>query len=412
MSSGAPPGSSHRPPGSLARGTARIDHREKRALSNLGGETWVAGDAAACELLVHALDVSALDRDRLTHGFHSYPARMHWATPARLIESFGLAQKRLLDPFCGSGTTLIEARVAGCEGFGVDLSPLAVKLSRVKTDPLSLELRQELVLSAAALRAESEELVQSRANVRAELPPAEIGWYEPHVLKEMAGLYSRIQAVSEPVLREVLRLVFSSLVVKFSRQRSDTSSERVERRVRKGLVSEFFERKATELAERLAALAEAAGEGPSVQVIEGDARALVDYLGARKVDCIISSPPYGGTYDYVEHHARRLAWLGLKTKRMEAHELGARRRGDDEARFAQELRSALGAMRGVLRKEGLLFLLMGDGEHAGARVPADELIASLAPDVGFFPLAVASQERRDHRGGGARAEHLMALIAR
>lgn len=402
MSSSVPP-----PPRSPAL------RRDKLALSHTGGETWVAGDPALCELLVHALDVSALDKDRLTHGFHSYPARMHWATPARLIEGLDLSGKRVLDPFCGSGTTLVEAKVAGCEAFGVDLSPLAARLSRVKTDTLSVALRQELVLCANALRVESEELVQARANIRAELPKGEIGWYEPHVLKEMAGLYSRIEALEQPPeLCEALRFVFSSLVVKFSRQRSDTSTEVVARRVRKGLVSEFFERKAYELAERLEALEQAsvpAAAKPSI--IEGDARALIDYTRV-KFDCIITSPPYGGTYDYVEHHARRLAWLGIKTKRMEAHELGARRRGDDPDRFTRELGSALQAMRGVLRKEGMAILLMGDGEHAGQRVPADELVASLAPDVGFYPLAVASQGRPDFRGGRSRAEHLMVLLAR
>jgi SAM-dependent methyltransferase len=367
-----------------------------------------------CELLVHALEVDDVDKDRLTHGFHSYAARMHWATPARLLEGLSLSQKRVLDPFCGSGTSLIEARVAGCEGLGVDLSPLAVRLSRVKSDPLDADTRAELLLTANTVRVESEELVQARANVRADLPGPEIGWYEPHVLKEMAGLYSRIQALEQPVLREVLTLVFSSLVVKFSRQRSDTSTEVVARRVRKGLVSEFFERKAGELAERLEALARTVpqtGVLPT-HVLEGDARALVDYLGRRKVDCIISSPPYGGTYDYVEHHARRLAWLGISTKRMQAHELGARRRGDDAKAFADQLRMALAAMRAVLRKDGTAFLLMGDGEHRGERVAADELVAELAADVGFFPLAVASQERPDFRGGGSRAEHLMALVAR
>jgi SAM-dependent methyltransferase len=392
----------------------RAASRDKLALSHVGGETWVAGDPSLCELLVHALDVSSVDKDRLTHGFHSYAARMHWATPARLIQELELAGKRVLDPFCGSGTTLIEAKVAGCEAFGVDLSPLAVRLSRVKTDTLNVEQRQELLFCANALRIESEELVQARANIRAELPKGEIGWYEPHVLKEMAGLYSRIEALEQPPeLCEALRFVFSSLVVKFSRQRSDTSNELVERRVRKGLVSEFFERKAYELAERLEALDQASAEanGTKPNIIEGDARALIDYTRT-KFDCIITSPPYGGTYDYVEHHARRLAWLGIKTKRLEAHELGARRRGDDPQRFTRELHSTLQAMRGVLRKEGMAILQMGDGEHGSERVPADELIASLAPDVGFYPLAVASQGRPDFRGGRGRAEHLMVLLAR
>lgn len=381
----------------------------KLALSHIGGETVVAGDPTMCEVLVHALDVSSIDRDRLTHGFHSYAARMHWATPARLIEQLELQHKRVLDPFCGSGTVMVEAGVAGCEAYGVDLSPFAVRLSRVKTDPLSPDLRQELLLVASAIRTESEELVQARANVRAMLPPSEIGWYEPHVLKEMAGLFSRIEVVEDTTLREVLRFVFSSLVVKFSRQRSDTSEELVARRVRKGLVSEFFERKTFELAERLAALAEQQ-DGPPPEIVEGDARGLAAHARIQ-VDCIITSPPYGGTYDYVDHHARRLPWLGIPRATMQTQEVGARRRGGEAGRFVDEMRDVLRAMRGVLRTDGLAILLMGDGQHGDERVPADELIAGLAPDAGFTPVAVASQERPDFRGGTSRGEHLMALAA-
>ena len=362
-----------------------------------------------CELLVHALDVGSVDKDRLTHGFHSYPARMHWATPARLIEELGLAGRRVLDPFSGSGTVAIEASVAGCAAFGVDLSPFAVRLARVKADPLSLELRQELPLLASVLRTESEELVRARSKIRAELPASEIGWYEPHVLKEMAGLFSRIEALEAEPLREVLRFVFSSLVIKFSRQRSDTSPELVERRVRKGLVSEFFERKAFELAERLSILAEAL-PGPCAQFAQGDARSF-SHLLSDKVDCIISSPPYGGTYDYLDHHARRLAWLGIPGGQMSEAELGARRRGDDVARFSHEMADVLSSLRRVLVKDGWLFLLMGDGQHGEERVPADGMIGELAEDAGFAPVAVASQRRFDFRGGLPREEHLMALRA-
>src|SRR5690349_11186052 len=99
------------PPPPRTREQPASIRRERRALSHVGGGTWVAGDPEMCELLVHALEVDDVDKDRLTHGFHSYAARMHWATPARLLEGLSLSQKRVLDPFCGSGTSLIEARV-------------------------------------------------------------------------------------------------------------------------------------------------------------------------------------------------------------------------------------------------------------------------------------------------------------
>lgn len=335
---------------------------------------------------------------------------MHWATAARLIEALELQGSQLLDPFCGSGTVPIEAAVHGCTAYGLDLNPLAVRLSRVKSRPLDASMRTELPLAASALRAQSEELVQTRANVRANLPASEVAFYEPHVLKEMAGLYGAIEALPDSELREPLRFVFSSLVVKFSRQRSDTSTQLTQKRLRKGLVSEFFERKAFELAERLTHLA-AALPGPSPEIVEGDVRALPE-LSRIKFDAVISSPPYGGTYDYAEHHARRMAWLGLSPRDLLRGELGARRRAGESARFASEMHAALRALRGVLRRDAQVYLLMGDGQHGAERVAADELIGELAPETGFLPRAVASQARPDFQGGPPRAEHLMALVAR
>lgn len=384
--------------------------RPKLALSQTGGPTLVAGEPRTAELLAHALDVRTVDRDRLTHGFHSYPARMHWATAARVLDALDLRGGHVLDPFCGSGTVLVEARVAGCRASGTDLNPLAVALSRLKTDPLDASRRGKLMRAASEVRLRSEERVRARDPVRAQLPPSELVWYEPHVLKEMAGLLAEIDALEESELRAPLRLVFSSIVVKFSRQRSDTSEETVQRRVRKGLVSEFFERKAQELCDRLRAL-ESEARGPAPRVREGDARRLKDLVDA-PVDLVLTSPPYGGTYDYVAHHARRFAWLGIDAKNLAAGEIGARRRSDSPERFARELALAMRSMRQVMRRGALLVMLMGDGQHGPDRVAADELVAELADETGFVPVAVASQPRRDAYGGPPRQEHLMALEAR
>jgi len=353
------------------------------------------------------MDTGALERDRLTHGFHSYPARMHWATAERLLAGLDMAGSHVLDPFCGSGTVLVEARVAGYAASGTDLNPLAIALSRLKTQPFDGALRGQLVRTASEVRARSEERVQARVPVRAKLEPKELAWYEVHVLKEMAGLLEEIDATEEARIRGALRLVFSSLVVKFSKQRSDTAEEAVERRLRKGLVSEFFERKTLELADRMREY-ERVARGPLPTVREGDARRLPDLID-RPVDLIVTSPPYGNTYDYVNHHARRFAWLGINPQNLEAGEIGARRRGTSPDRFARELGFALKSMAQVMRRDAMLVMLMGDGEHAGTRVPADVLVAEVASELGFEPLAAATQARPDFRGGTERGEHLMAL---
>lgn len=380
--------------------------RPKQALSHTGGRTLVAGDPQMADMLAYALDTAAIDRDRLTHGFHSYPARMHWATAARVLEGLEMRGAHVLDPFCGSGTVLVEARSADYRSSGSDINPLAIALTKLKTDPLDSSLRTSLVLAAQEVRAKSEERVQARDPVRAKLQPSELAWYETHVVKEMAGLFEEINKVKDTRIRGILRLVFSSLVVKFSRQRSDTAEQAVQRRVRKGLVSEFFERKASELAERLQGYEQEA-RGPMPQVREGDARRLPELVEGQ-VDLILTSPPYGGTYDYVSHHARRFAWLGIDPTNFAAGEIGARRRGTAD-RFARELHFALKAMSQVLRRDGMLVMLMGDGQHGDERVSADELVADVASELGFTPFALATQSRPDFQGGAQRGEHLMAL---
>src|SRR5712664_629486 len=116
--------------------------RIRRALTHVGGKIETGGDYEAARMLSEALDVppnEGEDEDPArahVHGFHAYPARMHPLTAARLVQRLVPPRGRVLDPFCGSGTVLVEARLAGRDAMGSDLNPLAVKLARRKITPL------------------------------------------------------------------------------------------------------------------------------------------------------------------------------------------------------------------------------------------------------------------------------------
>lgn len=81
-------------------------------------------------------DYATADTKTHTHGFHTYPAMMIPQVARRLIRMYGQPGQTLLDPFCGSGTSLVEARLAGLNSYGIDLNPLAVLIARVKTTDL------------------------------------------------------------------------------------------------------------------------------------------------------------------------------------------------------------------------------------------------------------------------------------
>jgi len=383
----------------------------RRALKNVRGPVRRAGDEALSGALAEAWErASREDPDTLTHGFHSWPARMHTALARALLAR--LDGRVVLDPFCGGGTVLVEARVAGRRAIGLDLNPLALRLSEVRCAAPPAAARERFLDAARAAAAASEARVRGRVPIQVKLSKREVAFYAPHVLKELGGLLVELRAVEEAADRRALELVFSSILIKVSRQRADTSDWVSERRIRKGLSTELFLRKAEELAERWAAL-EARVGGPMPYLVEGDALQLHRRLRSRRADLIVSSPPYGGTYDYASHHARRIAFLGFDDRKLRRFELGARRhlgRGPEGAeRWEAQVDRMLGAMVSVLRPSGRIALVMGDAEVGGQRVRVPAQLARLAPRHGLGVEASASQARRDWRGKRPREEHLIVL---
>ncbi len=393
----------------MERRTGRV------ALEHQGGPARKHGDPAVADKLAETLQaVHGTQRDPLTHGFHTYPARMHYALARRGLELFAEPRTRVLDPFCGSGTVLVEARRQGLRSCGVDLNPVGLRVAEIKCAIRQKPQRQQFLETAAAIVEASVERVTQRVKVMAPLSASERQWYLPHVLLELAGLHAEIEALPVGFDRRALLMVFSSLVVKYSRQRSETSAVQVQQRIGKKVVTGFFGRKAEELAARWAELAdESPADGPSPRLFEGDARRLREALGSWQFDLVLSSPPYGGTYDYVDHHARRYPWLGLSDTRMRHGEIGARRRvseGKGAPRaWSAEVEQMLVSAARVLSPRGRIILLMGDAEVGGRRIAADRQLGDLAPQAGLVVVASASQQRPDWGGGAPRQEHLIAL---
>lgn len=381
----------------------------KRSLSHVGGASRITGEPSAGALLAAAVDVptSLTSEEALAfarghvHGFHSYPARMHPLTARRLVEAFSAPGERVLDPFCGSGTVLVEARLAGREGVGVDANPLAVRLSRLKGRGTTAEERERLITAANEAAAFADARREAKSGATHRYGREDVELFQPHVLLEMDGLRAGIERLAEPAVRGDLELVFSAILTKVSRKGSDTSEHGSERRLAAGYPARLFVKKAEELTRTLATFADELAKAPAsrpLRVLEGDARRL-DGIDPGSVKLVATSPPYPGNYDYLAHHAARLRWLRLRPDRFDEAEIGARRHleplGADEGRvrFAAELADVLCAVSRVLAPGGAVVLLLADSVVAGAPVYAGDLTAAVASRTGFFVHAAASQAR-------------------
>jgi len=341
--------------------------------------------------------------DALTHGFHTYPAGLH---PGCAEDLLALTPPgRLMDPFCGGGTTLVAGRAAGRAVIGADLSPIARLVAATRTWSAPAEAITAMRSAARRITAEA------RAGRGPEQVDARLqGWYHPHVAFELTRLLRGVRAVEDDAVRRALTCCFSSILVKTSHRASDTS-RRVEVRERApGTASVLFHKKARELGRRLEALAAAAPPGaPDAVILDADAR---DLPPGDPVAAVVTSPPYPGVYDYLPLQTLRVIWLGVDDSAARRFEIGARRafRADrrralvtwrrDTARWTARAAEALAP-------GGRMAVVVGDGmvgeKLVDARQPSEEAAAA----AGLRLVARASGARRDPARGAVRWEHAL-----
>jgi site-specific DNA-methyltransferase (cytosine-N4-specific) len=87
------------------------------------------------------------DVNEFTHGIHLYPAKLNPHVARKLIKQYGKNASNLWDPFCGSGTTLVEGRLSGLNVYGNDINPTAIQISLAKSDNYDVKDVLDLVSS-------------------------------------------------------------------------------------------------------------------------------------------------------------------------------------------------------------------------------------------------------------------------
>ncbi len=363
------------------------------------GEPVLTGDPGVSGILATALLASG-EVDRATHGFHTWPAGLHPDAAALLVEAF--PGRSVLDPFCGGGTVLVEARIAGRRAVGRDVSQVALLVAAGRATTWS----EEVLTRARSFARKATEAARHAA----EPPPERIhellkDWYQPHVLLELASLRRSIFDEADPEIRPILKVCFSSILVKTSHRASDTSAKRVVKERPEGTASILFHKKIREYGRRVAALRELVPAGtPEPDLGRGDARRLAV---RPPVDLVLTSPPYPSTYDYLPMQWLRSVWFGWPEGE---GEIGARRswrKGEAEARrrWADDTREWTRRATGALVVGGHLVVVVGDGMTPSGVVDAAGPTEDAGRYAGLERVARATVDRVDHARGTSRREH-------
>ncbi len=354
------------------------------------------GDPTMAAVLAEALAASQ-KVERATHPFHTYPARMH-PDSARLILPHTTGAVH--DPFCGGGTVLIEAKLAGRKAFGSDISPIAHLVAQARLADPKL---------AGPMRKASRKIAdKAKLRIDVEVPDVCTSWYQHHVAQELGRIRDGILE-QEPDIQPLLNAVLSSIVVKTSYRKSDTSNKMEKHQRRPQSTAILFHKKAREFARML----EEMPAEPSSTLIHGDARYVVP---PQKVGLVLTSPPYPGVYDYLPMHQLRYAWLGIEPEDSLVREIGARRnfrskgRTDALKQWMEDTDQWIKMQASILEPGGAMIIVVGDGLVAGKLVDALYPTTEAMKAAGLEIFARASADRPDHARNAIRIEHMVMAV--
>jgi DNA modification methylase len=296
-------------------------------------------------------------RDRAFHDWYRFVLSFPPHLVRSYIKKFDLNQKSVvLDPFCGTGTTLVEVKLAGMKAVGIEGNPFPHFASSVKTD---WDLDTEIFLSGARKIADKVvKILKSQGiddnypfendhkNLKSLSPDAEklilTNSISPLPLHKSLVLFETLkQFESEPFYRHALLALGNALVFKISNLRFGPEVGVKSPKIDVPVISNWL----LEIDKMVKDLRQVKGISyPNAEIHLADARCL-DALEPNSVDAVITSPPYPNEKDYTRTTRLESVLLGFISNKEELRELKRRLvrsntrgiyKGDDDDKWVSE----------------------------------------------------------------------------
>lgn len=336
----------------------------------------------------------------LSHSLHPYPAKFPPQLPKKILQQYAIKGQTILDPFCGSGTTLVEARIFGVNAIGVDVNGLSTLLSKVKATSLSQLQFKRIEKFVIKVR---EQIPEWKSKKRPKIKIKEIEgsdhWFQINVSEEITFILNEIKKETDDDVKDFLKIVLSSIIVRVSNQDSDTRFAAIEKNIPNGYTLEQFCKKANEYNSRMVEFSKLISDKTELQIFNADSRNL-DFIPDNSIDLIITSPPYANTYDYYLYHKFRKRWLDLDVKFAQYNEIGSRREysslKENPEKWNIDLTKCFIEMQRVLKPNHLAFIVIGDSVIKKELIKIEKEISDFIPNIGFKINDIMSSDLSGH----------------
>jgi hypothetical protein len=365
---------------------------------------------------------SAESAEEPIHRIHAYPARFpaHIATNSfDVAKRRGLKVRAVADVFCGCGTVAYESLIHGYSFWGCDVNPVAALIARVKSSSFSPDVIAEYaraVLSAMRhVSDESELAAVAQSRLR--------HWYSSAQFADLARLKNAIDTVlpDDGPDRDLLLCSFSAILKRVSQWKARSAKPAYDLGKEPDEVAGAFDRQMRVCADAWRSQAQRRRRANGVSIEVASATNAAPSSG-KKVDLLITSPPYVTSYEYADIHQLSLLWLGHTNdhRSLRAAMVGGRIKEDRLARYLRALNrtgahialslygvdppAAAAVARyfsdmqrvaqncfDILRVGGLAFFVIGNSRHRGVHLDnASHLVESLIA-AGFKSVEVGKR---------------------
>ena len=350
-----------------------------------------------------------------THCFHTYPAMMIPQVARELINKYKNKNTKLIfDPYMGSGTTLVEAKLAGINSVGTDLNPLARLIAKVKTEKLNTEEIDEIEEKILYFKKNIFEKEFNINKINISIPEFNIrdNWFNLVTLKELGLIKNFIENIENLKIKNFFLIAFTEIIRLVSYTRNGEfklySIESEKKESFKPDTFNFFLEKLNENYNGLKKYNSKISNTVNTKIYNFNTVFNIpnNILKNGSVDLIVTSPPYGDSRTTVAYgQFSRLAneWLGFNnSEKLDSMLMGGKkanetfrfgfplldnildkiRQNDRNTRKTRELevisfykdyKSSINNISKVVKKNGIVCYVVGNRRVNDIELPTDEI---------------------------------------
>lgn len=353
-------------------------------------------------------DFMGEDTKDFTHIYHTYPAMMIPQIVRKLLEKYQTKDMNLIfDPYMGSGTTLVEARLRGLNSIGTDLNPLARLMGKAKTNLIdSCKLKNEII------KFREEILKEKKGQEIGKIPNFSIinSWFKEGTIKELAKIKGYIDKIIDEKVKDFFLVSFSEIVRNSSLTRKgEFKLYKIKLEKREEFSPKPIKMILEKLEENLRGyilFEEAAIQHKDIFVRIYDFNTVKeipgDIIKDESVDMVITSPPYGDsktTVAYGQFSRLGNEWLGYKeAKKIDSELMGGKKnkeiikfnfdkldniidkiketeleRATEVCSFYRDYQASIRNISKKIRDLGIVVYVVGNRRVSNIELPTDEV---------------------------------------